>query len=113
MARTFWNIIYYVFAKHLPKSNVPVLGSFALRLRNRCAHGMFAECNGFVNLEQGAYVGNGSNIHVLSSCCIGKDFRCHARPIFFHGGVLMGENVLIQGGGACIRRRRRANWQWT
>ena len=97
--RRFWNVVYYAFARHLPKSNVPVLGRMAMRLRNRCAHGMFAECKGFINLEQGAYIGSGKNIHALSGCGIGKDFVCHSREIYIHGNVLMGENVLVQGGG--------------
>lgn len=97
--RYFWNIIYYGFARFLPKSTWPIVGKIAMRLRNRCAHGMFAECRGFVNMEQGAYVGNGKNFHVLGSCGIGKDFICHSRIVTIHGGLLMGENVLYQGGG--------------
>lgn len=97
--RTFWLIIYYVFARHLPKSNRPVLGKFAQWLRYQCAKHLFAECNGFVNLEQGAYIGNGRNFHVLGDCGMGKDFVCHNRFVTIHGRMLMGENVLFQGGG--------------
>lgn len=97
--RTFWLIVYYGFAQHLPKSNRPVLGKFAQWLRNKCAHGLFSECNGYVNLEQGAYIGNGKSFHFLGGGCIGKDFVCHNRLVTVHGGLMMGEDVLFQGGG--------------
>lgn len=98
--RKFWLIVYYGFARWLPKSNRPVLGQLGGRLRNQCAQHLFAECNGYVNLEQGAYFGNGRNFHVLGGGCgIGKDFVCHNRIVTIHGGLLMGENVLFQGGG--------------
>ena len=92
--------VYYGFAKHLPKSNRPVLGRFAQWLRWRCAKHLFAECKGYVNVEQGAYIGNGKNFHVLrETCAIGKDFVCHNRIVMIMGRVIMGEDVLFQGGG--------------
>lgn len=97
--RTFYNILYYGFARHLPKSNRPVLGKFAQWLRNQCAKHMFSECLGYVNLEQGAYVGNGKNFHVLGEAAIGKDFVAHNRIVTIHGPVMMGEEVMFIGGG--------------
>ena len=97
--RTFWMVVYYGFAKHLPKSNRPVLGRFAQWLRWQWAKHLFAECKGYVNLEQGAYIGNGKNFHFLGHGCIGKDFVCHNRIVTVHGGLLMGEDILFQGGG--------------
>ena len=98
--RKFYIILYYGFARHLPKSNRGVLGKFAKWLRHQCAKHMFAECNGMdINLEQGAYVGNGRNFHVLGDAAIGKDFVCHNRIVTIHGNVMMGEDVLFQGGG--------------
>ena len=100
--RKFWLVVYYGFARHLPKSNVPGIGKFAKWLRYRCAKHLFAECKGYVNLEQGAYVGNGKSFHVLgenSVCGIGKDFVCHNRIVAIHGALLMGEDVLFQGYG--------------
>ena len=81
----------------MPKLNWPFIGELAMRLRNRCAHGMFAECCGFVNLEQGAYIGSGKDFHVPEICGIGKDFICHSRIVTIHRSLLMGENVLFQG----------------
>lgn len=92
-------VLYYGFAKHLPKSNRPVLGRFAQWLRWQCAKHLFAECKGYVNLEQGAYIGNGSNFHFLGHGCIGKNFVNHNRIVTVHGGLLMGEDIMFQGGG--------------
>ena len=52
-----------------------------------------------MNLEQGAYIGNGRNFHVLGVAGIGRNFACHSRIVTIHGPLLMGENVLFQGGG--------------
>ena len=98
--RKFWLIVYYGIASKMPKSNRGVFGKMGQRLRYRCAKHLFAECKGFVNLEQGAYIGNGKNFHGLGeSCAIGKDFVCHNRIVTILGNVIMGEDVLFQGGG--------------
>ena len=98
--RTLWLIVYYGFARWLPKSNVPGIGKFAGWLRYKCAKHLFAECKGYVNLEQGAYIGNGKKIRVLGiGCGIGKNFVCHNRIVTIHGHLLMGEEVLFQGYG--------------
>lgn len=67
-------VIYYGCAQYLPKSNRPVLGRFGRWLRYQCAKHMFAQCNGYVNLEQGAYIGDGKNFYILGDAGIGKDF---------------------------------------
>lgn len=95
-------MVYYGFARHLPKSNVPGIGKFAKWLRYRCARHLFAECTGNLNLEQGAYFGNGKNFHVLAEghiCGLGKNFVCHNRIVTIYGDLLMGEDVLFQGYG--------------
>ena len=97
--RTFWLIIYYGVARKLPKSNRPILGKFARWMRYECAKHLFAECKGYVNLEQGAYIGNGLNFHVLGDCGIGKDFACHNRIVTIHNRLMMGEDVMFLGGG--------------
>lgn len=98
--RKLFTILYYGFAIYLPKSNRPVLGKFAKWLRHQCSKYMFAECKGKdINLEQGAYIGNGRNFYVLGDAAIGKDFVCHNRIVTIHGNVMMGEDVLFQGGG--------------
>ena len=60
---------------------------------------MFKTCNGYVNMEKGAYVGSGKHISVFGDCGIGKNFRCHNFDITIRGRLMMGEDVLFQGGG--------------
>jgi len=94
----FWLIVYYGLAKHLPKSTTPLLGKISKWLRRLCAKHLFAECKGKVNVEHGAYFGNGSDIRVLGGeAGFGKDFMCHSRTIVCKGDLLMGEDVLFQG----------------
>lgn len=95
--RTVWLIVYYAFARHLPKSTMPLLGRMAYRLRYRCAKHLFAECGTSVNVEQGAYFGNGKQFRVGNNVGIGKDFCSHNRPLLIQDGLLMGENVLVLG----------------
>lgn len=98
--KKFWLIVYYGFARHLPKSNRPVLGKFAKWLRGKCAQHLFAECKcEDINVEQGAYFGNGKNFHALGNTTLGKDFVCHNRIVTIHGHLMMADDVLFQGGG--------------
>ena len=103
MIKIFWLIVYYGFAKHLPKSTVPIVGAMAKALRRSCAKHLFAQCGSGFNLEQGAYIGNGRNFYVGKNVGIGKDFVCHSRIVTIHDGLLMAENVLFQGGGIPLR----------
>lgn len=96
--RTFWLIIYYGFAQHLPKSTVPILGKFAKWLRYHCAKHLFAECNGDINLEPRVYIGNGKNIHCLGDAGFGEHLICHHRELIIHGNAMIGEDTYIQGG---------------
>ena len=97
--RTFWLILYYGFAQHLPKSTRP-FGKFSKWLRGKCARHLFAECKcEDINVEQGAYFGNGKNFHVLGNTDFGKDFVCHGRIVTMRGQLMMAEDVLFQGGG--------------
>lgn len=96
----FWLVLYYGFAKHLPKSTVPGIGKFGRWLRGKCARHLFAECKcEDINIEQGAYFGNGKNFHALGNTTLGKDFICHNRIVTIHGHLMMAEDVLFQGGG--------------
>lgn len=98
--RKLFTIIYYGFARHLPKSTMPVFGKFAKWLRGKCVRHMFAECKcDDINIEQGAYFGNGKNFHALGNITLGKNFVSHNRIVTIHGQLMMAEDVLFQGGG--------------
>ena len=95
----FWLILYYGLAKHMPKSNVPIFGKMAKCLRALCAKHLFTKCGKQLNLEQGAYIGNGKNFFVGDLVGLGKNFCCHNRIVTMHNHIIMGEDVLFQGGG--------------
>lgn len=99
MMRTFWMILYYGIAKHLPKSTAPIVGTIAKVLRRSCAKHLFAQCGSDFNLEQGAYVGNGKKFSVGNNVGLGKDFTCHCRIVTIEDNLMMGESVLFLGGG--------------
>ena len=52
-----------------------------------------------MNIEQGAYFGNGKHFHVLGNTTLGKNFVCHCRIVTMRGYLMMAEDVLFQGGG--------------
>jgi maltose O-acetyltransferase len=87
-------------AKQLPKSTVPIVGGIAKRLRRACAKHLFAECGALINVEKDAYFGNGKQMHIIGEKVgLGKNFCCHNRIVTMHNHILMGEDVLFQGGG--------------
>ncbi|MCM1353505.1 MAG: hypothetical protein NC229_02360 [Bacteroides sp.] len=92
-------LLYYGLAKALPKSNMPIFGKQALRFRYWCCRHLFAKCGIDVNVEQGAYFGYGHNIHAGNHVSLGKNFRCHNFVVYIDDYLLMGEDVLFQGGG--------------
>jgi len=92
-------ILYYTVARKLPKSTVPVIGKWASRLRRRCCKKMFAACGAKLNVEQGAYFGNGKDIRVGTLVGIGKDFTMHNCILTVGDSVMMGEEVMVLGGG--------------
>ena len=64
------------------------------------AEHFFAECGALINVEKGAYFGNGKHIHIIGEKVgLGKNFCCHNRILTMHSHILMGEDVLFQGGG--------------
>jgi len=95
--RFFWLGLYYVFAKYLPKSTFGVIGRIAQSLRYQCARHLFAQCNGYVNIENGAYFGNGLKFYVLGDAGLGKNFVSHGRIVTIEGPCLMGEDVMFLG----------------
>lgn len=93
-----YRLLYYGFARHLPKSTMPVIGKMAFRLRQWCCRHMFASCGINLNVEQGAYVGRGKDFSVGNNVGIGKDFCSHNRIVTIDDHLLMGEDVLFLGG---------------
>ena len=95
----FYQLLYYAFARHLPKSTVPIVGKMASRFRRRCCKKMFASCGDELNVEQGAYFGSGKDVRVGTLVGIGKNFTLHNCLLTIDDYLMMGEDVMIIGGG--------------
>lgn len=91
--------IYYVLARYLPKSTMPVIGKLALRMRRFCCKRMFSACGNDLNVEQGAYLGNGKDIRVGNHVGLGKNLTVHNCILTIDDDLMMGEEVMIIGGG--------------
>lgn len=91
-----------MFARHLPKSTMPVFGKMALKLRRLCCKKIFVSCGNGLNVEQGAYFGNGKDVSVGDSVGLGKNFTLHNCVLIIDDYLLMGEDVMIIGGGHCF-----------
>ncbi len=95
----FFQLFYYGIAQHLPKSTMPVLGQLSKDLRRWCCKHMFAECGPNLNVEKGAYFGNGKDIKAGKYVGLGKNFTMHNRVLTVGDNLMMGEDVMFLGGG--------------
>ena len=98
-----FRILYYGFARFLPKSTAPVLGKLSLRIRRTICRNMFRkddthQCRELV-VEQGAYFGSGKSFTVGDNVGIGKNFKSLNRIVTIDDYLMMGEDVLFLGGG--------------
>lgn len=95
----FYRGLYYLLARQLPKSTVPFFGGIARILRRVCCRNMFAACGSHLNVERGAWFGSGKDIRVGSYVGLGKNFTLHNCILTIDDNLLMGEDVMILGGG--------------
>lgn len=96
-------LLYYSFARYLPKSTVPIVGGISSWIRRRICKRLFNtdekhRCQGLV-VEQGAYFGNGRNFTVGNYVGLGKNFKSLNRNVTIDDYLMMGEDVLFLGGG--------------
>lgn len=98
----FYRLLYYCFARYLPKSTVPFWGRIAKAVRGVICKHLFQkdethQCSN-LNVEQGAYFGNGKNFTVGSYVGLGKNFKSLNRIVTIDDYLMMGEDVLFLGG---------------
>ncbi len=97
--RKVYLIVYYLFAKYLPKSTMPILGKISKGIRRFICKRIFYECGLGLNVEQGAYFGNGRSISLGNNVGLGKNFKMLNRELVVGDELMMGEDVLFLGGG--------------
>ena len=97
-------LLYYILAQHLPKSTFPVLGILGRRLRVFLCQRLFVKMGKNINIENNAYIGNGSKISIGNNSGIGSHFHVQNTTLKIGNDVMMGEEVLILGGGHISQR---------
>ena len=97
--RNIYLLIYYIIAKNLPKSTVPVLGKAGKSLRHWTCRKLFESMGEDVNIENGAYIGDGSRISIGDHSGIGSKFYCQGTRLKIGHYVMMGEEILMLGAG--------------
>ena len=98
IAHKFYLVLYYGFARHLPKSTSVLTGKFSKKLRCFLCSRIFAKAGYKLNVEQGAYFGNGMDIEVGNDVGFGRNFKCRNVKLTVGNHLMMGEDILIQGG---------------
>lgn len=85
--------LYYLFARHLPCSDLPYsLGS--KQIRRAVCKGMLDSCGSNVNIEHGAFFASGRGIKIGDNSGLGLNCRVSG-PLEIGNDVMMGPNVMI------------------
>jgi maltose O-acetyltransferase len=98
MKNRIYLFLYYAFAKHLPKSTMPIIGAAAKKMRQFLCKRIFLRCGEQINIENNVYFGNGRNIEVGDHVGFGSNFKSLNRILKIGNYLMMGEDVLILGG---------------
>lgn len=96
--QTIWLILYYGIGRHLPKSTTPVAGRPSMLVRRLLCNRLFGSCGNKLNVEKGAYFGKGKDIQAGNEVGFGKNFQCRNVELTVGNYLMMGEDVLFQGG---------------
>lgn len=96
--RIIFLFLYYSLAIYLPKSTTPFVGGFSGLVRRFLCKRLFYRAGYRLNVEQGSYFGNGKDITVGYEVGFGKNFQCRNVKLNVGDFLMMGEDVLIQGG---------------
>lgn len=97
--RNLYLFIYIFIASKLPKSTFPIIGKISRNVRRFLCERIFSKCGAGLVVEQGAYFGNGKDIEVGDYVGFGRNFKMQCRTLIADGELMMGEDVLLLGGG--------------
>lgn len=96
--RTFYLMLYYGLAFHLPKSTAPFSGFVSKAIRRFLCRHLFAKTGKKINVENRVYFGTGKDISIGLKSGLGSGLRIHCTKLTIGDFVMMAEDVLIQGG---------------
>lgn len=100
MKRIIFLILYYSFARYLPKSSSLKL---AKKIRYLICKNIFKKCGSNVNVERGAWFGTGKNVIIGDNSGIGVNARILNNTIIGKD-VMMGPNFFILESGHVFNR---------
>ncbi len=81
-------VIYYAFARYLPKSNAHFGGNIYKKIRYLLCKNIFEYCGENVNIQRLAFFGSGKKISIGNNSGLGINCRVHDNTI-------IGENVMM------------------
>jgi len=91
-------LLYYGFARYLPKSTTPVIGKISSAFRRYLCNHVFKSCGTKANIENGVYFGNGRNLEIGNEVGISSNCKILNRPLKIGNYVMIGEETFILGG---------------
>lgn len=95
-------LLYYGLARHLPASNTRYT-KWAQVARRAVCKGLFKRAGSAINVEHGAYFGDGSELEIGDRSGIGVDSFLYG-PVRIGADVMMGPEVLIFTANHCFDR---------
>ena len=93
LIRLWWLFVYYFFARHLPASTNRY-GLWARLVRRWVCSHLFKYAGRSINVEKGAFFGDGSQIEIGDYSGIGIDCRLNG-PVKIGRDVMMGPEVMV------------------
>lgn len=91
MKKKIFLILYYGFARYLPKSNRKIVGLPSKQIRYWICKNIFKKCGKNVNIQRLAHFGRGQDIEIGDNSGIG--IRCR-----IHNNTIIGDNVMMGPG---------------
>jgi len=86
-------LLYYLVARHLPAASTRWTG-WTATVRRLVCRGLFRSCGRGVNIERGAYFGDGSRIDIGDDSGLGVDSQIYGR-VTIGRDVMMGPEVIL------------------
>ena len=86
--RKLWLLFYYIIAKNLPDSYLPLMGKVANKIRIICCRHIFEYMGKVDTIQKGVHFGTGRNIRIGDYSGIGKN-------AVIPSDTIIGNNVMI------------------
>lgn len=91
--------IYYLLGYYAPRSNFPVLGFIFKKWRAFLCKPLFVRMGKNINIQRKVRITPNCKISIGDNSSLGIDFRIHNADLTIGNNVMMGGELLVQGGG--------------